>query len=80
MATGDALYVQKLNKEATEHNPPKTARYSGIDPSNQMKWTEYLNQVAQVTLPDVFVYLVCGESVYNDEQFKNDKSVLVITG
>lgn len=62
--TGDAICVQKLNKEAKERYPPKPAQYSGINPSNQMRWTDDLNQIAQVTLPDVCVPCLWRECVH----------------
>lgn len=65
---------QKLNKEAQERYLQKNEEINGINPYDHKKWTEDLQQILEVTLPDVFVYQVCGVSAYTYEQFMNYKS------
>ncbi|KAG9260834.1 uncharacterized protein LOC125804596 [Astyanax mexicanus] len=68
-------YRDKLNKEAKERYLEKIEGINGLDPYEHHEWTGDFNELPQITIPDVFSYLVCGVSAYTFEQFRNYKSL-----
>lgn len=64
-------YLEKLHNAEKQCNIRKIEEINRIDTYEHKKWTESLHQLPQLTLGDVFSYLVCGVSAYMDEQFKH---------
>ncbi|MED6277148.1 hypothetical protein CHARACLAT_010353 [Characodon lateralis] len=53
-------YRNNLNGVSRQRYLEKIHSLNGLDPYEHIEWTNDLNELPEVTLPDVFGYLVCG--------------------
>ncbi|KAK5603830.1 hypothetical protein CRENBAI_000442 [Crenichthys baileyi] len=69
-------YRNNLNGVSRQRYLEKIRSLNGLDPYEHIEWTNDLNELPEVTLPDVFGYLVCGVLHY---QRLNEPWVVIST-